>query len=135
MDKLTKIDDFDLSPVTARIEREGYSNAAELEGEFRKFAKLWVLEPNQMAVPSEMVDPYWHAFVLDTPRYREFCNTVFGTFIDHNPNVTKEVVQSPYQLTLEAYARHFGQPPAHIWGAAGESCWNATCGNAACGNR
>ncbi|RSM87539.1 hypothetical protein DMH04_11050 [Kibdelosporangium aridum] len=35
--------------------------------------------------PSRLVDPGWHAFVLHTRDYREFCDRVAGRFIDHVP--------------------------------------------------
>lgn len=35
--------------------------------------------------PSRTVDPGWHAFVLHTREYREFCRRIAGRFIDHVP--------------------------------------------------
>lgn len=31
------------------------------------------------------VDQLWHWFILFTPQYREFCNIVFGDYLDHIP--------------------------------------------------
>lgn len=39
--------------------------------------------------PSPLVDRGWHAFILRTAAYRDFCETVLGTFIDHYPNDTR----------------------------------------------
>lgn len=36
--------------------------------------------------PSPLVDQGWHAFILRTAAYREFCATALGTFVDHYPN-------------------------------------------------
>lgn len=41
--------------------------------------------------PSMMVDPGWHAFVLHTREYREFCQRVAGRFIDHMPTERTQV--------------------------------------------
>ncbi|MGI5143717.1 glycine-rich domain-containing protein [Streptomyces sp. CA-106110] len=35
--------------------------------------------------PSPLVDDFWHAFLLHTKAYREFCETNFGRFVDHQP--------------------------------------------------
>lgn len=35
--------------------------------------------------PSPLVDDFWHAFLLHTKAYREFCEENFGRFLDHQP--------------------------------------------------
>lgn len=35
--------------------------------------------------PSPVVDDFWHAFLLHTKTYREFCANQLGKFIDHQP--------------------------------------------------
>ncbi|MFE1751093.1 glycine-rich domain-containing protein [Streptomyces anandii] len=35
--------------------------------------------------PSPLVDDFWHAFLLHTKGYREFCEEKFGRFLDHQP--------------------------------------------------
>ncbi|MFJ4585340.1 glycine-rich domain-containing protein [Streptomyces echinatus] len=35
--------------------------------------------------PSPLVDDFWHAFLLHTKAYREFCEEKFGRFLDHQP--------------------------------------------------
>ncbi|MEU8688827.1 hypothetical protein [Streptomyces sp. NPDC048665] len=35
--------------------------------------------------PSPLVDDFWHAFLLHTKAYREFCEESFGRFLDHQP--------------------------------------------------
>ncbi|MFJ1594286.1 hypothetical protein ACIOD0_29180 [Kitasatospora albolonga] len=36
-------------------------------------------------VPSDDVDAAFHAFILHTTAYREFCETYVGRFLEHNP--------------------------------------------------
>lgn len=38
-----------------------------------------------VAMPSRLVDAYWHAFILDTRAYAGFCATAFGRFFHHVP--------------------------------------------------
>ncbi|MFI6286773.1 glycine-rich domain-containing protein [Streptomyces sp. NPDC051018] len=35
--------------------------------------------------PSPLVDDFWHAFLLHTKAYRDFCDEHFSRFLDHQP--------------------------------------------------
>lgn len=41
--------------------------------------------PGQSLAPSELVDYGWHAFILHTVDYAEFCERVTGGFVHHVP--------------------------------------------------
>jgi hypothetical protein len=38
-----------------------------------------------VAMPSRLVDAFWHAFILDTRAYGAFCTIAFGRFFHHVP--------------------------------------------------
>jgi len=38
-----------------------------------------------VAMPSKAVDAYWHALILDTKRYAEWCERTLGRFLHHVP--------------------------------------------------
>jgi hypothetical protein len=38
-----------------------------------------------VAMPSKAVDAYWHALILDTKRYAEWCERTLGRFLHHMP--------------------------------------------------
>ncbi|MBX3712900.1 MAG: hypothetical protein KF800_13140 [Lysobacter sp.] len=38
-----------------------------------------------VAMPSRLVDAFWHAFILDTRAYGAFCSIAFGRFFHHVP--------------------------------------------------
>jgi len=38
-----------------------------------------------VAMPSKAVDAYWHAFILDTKGYAEWCDRTLGRFLHHVP--------------------------------------------------
>lgn len=42
----------------------------------------------EAAMPSKVVDELWHAFILYTRDYRDFCAKAFGRFLDHTPAIT-----------------------------------------------
>lgn len=50
------------------------------------FLKACALNPDAGLAPSRAVDVGWHAFVLHTREYNEFCHRVAGRFIHHTPN-------------------------------------------------
>ena len=41
--------------------------------------------PVIVAMPSQVVDVAWHAFILSTRAYQEFCQKAFGRFLHHTP--------------------------------------------------
>jgi hypothetical protein len=41
--------------------------------------------PVMVAMPSQVVDVAWHAFILSTRAYQEFCQKAFGRFLHHTP--------------------------------------------------
>lgn len=53
--------------------------------------------------PSEMIDKAWHAHILNTPMYFDFCHSTFGYYLHHTPYWTfasedqqvREMVSSP----------------------------------------
>lgn len=49
------------------------------------FLAVCAENPGGRLVPSEMVDKGWHAFLLHTYEYNEFCETVAGRYIHHRP--------------------------------------------------
>ena len=38
-----------------------------------------------VAMPSKIVDAYWHAFILDTKGYADWCDRTLGRFLHHVP--------------------------------------------------
>ena len=44
-----------------------------------------------IAMPSRIVDDYWHEFILHTQTYRIFCRKALGRFIDHAPASQSDV--------------------------------------------
>lgn len=38
-----------------------------------------------VAMPSQVVDVAWHAYILSTRQYQQFCQNAFGRFLHHTP--------------------------------------------------
>jgi len=82
---------LDLEPIKFKLmdkeEGHGWSRAEadRHELEYKRFLALWVKFPNHSVAPSKEADKFWHGHILDTMKYAEDCNKVFGYFVHHFP--------------------------------------------------
>ena len=91
--------------------------------EFKRFLALPVLYPGQQEfsfVPSLRLDDLWHAFILNTPRYRAFCERVYGQYLDHVPAKSRKetertIYRGPMQFTVERISTTFDNVNKHYW--------------------
>lgn len=91
-DRLQRLEQLDFAPVRLMLRQApptgfGWSEETSLDAEklYRQFLHLNIVGAVQRPVPCVLVDAFWHAHILDTKRYREDCESVFGYFLDHNP--------------------------------------------------
>jgi hypothetical protein len=90
-DEFAPIASLDLEPIKVKLMHresgEGWSlelaNAVEFE--YRRFLYLMKKYPEEQASPSVDVDTFWHYHILDTMKYAEDCQAVFGHFLHHFP--------------------------------------------------
>ena len=78
--------------------------------------------PDGHLVPSQAVDAGWHAFILHTADYTEFCQRVAGRFIHHRPSGPGEAApgQQAIGVTIAAM-RDAGLPTdPDLWVPAAE---------------
>jgi hypothetical protein len=73
-------------------------------------------------LPSKDVDEFWHTHILQTMKYADDCQAVFGTFLHHNPHVGKlsqadlDKRVEHAEKTRQFYEREFGtQWAAKAW--------------------
>ena len=89
--------------------------------EYRRFLALTRAYPSLTLVPSHAVDKVWHAHILDTQRYGEDCQRIFGHFLHHFPylgmrgTADKVAHLSAMEKILELYRKHFGEPALDLW--------------------
>lgn len=58
-----------------------------IEDGLRDYFMLHALFPTKpLAMPSELVDKLWHAFILDTNAYQSYCQHAFGKLFHHIPD-------------------------------------------------
>ena len=86
--KLNELQDYDFTPVREALQsREEWSEEKIQDAEVgaKRFFALRFLDPDNEHVPCPGADEVWHYMVVDTRWYRQFCDDVFGSFLDHVP--------------------------------------------------
>ncbi|MER5460745.1 hypothetical protein ABT010_08645 [Streptomyces sp. NPDC002668] len=80
--------------------------------------------------PSRKVDPGWHAFILHSREYADFCHRRFGTFLHHNPLKGRRLRDGvAIRRTVQAI-EELGYAVDHeLWGTAAECNPPACCGD------
>lgn len=92
---IAAIQALDLESVKARVMDpalgEGWSHAYanEIEAAYKTYLTMVVKyqEHAEDILLSKDVDEFWHTHILQTAKYADDCQRVFGTFIHHNPHV------------------------------------------------
>jgi hypothetical protein len=136
-----QISELDLDPIKVKLMHpesgEGWTmekvNAVEVE--YRRFLYLMKMFPNEATAPLEDVDTFWHYHILDTIKYADDCQQLFGYFLHHFPYIGMrgeddkaaldemgDRMRSLYESTFgEAYVRpSAGAMPAWCGVAQGE---------------
>ncbi|TMR05554.1 hypothetical protein ETD83_06210 [Actinomadura soli] len=90
------------------------------------FLKACALNPGAGLAPSQAVDIGWHAFILYTREYAEFCHRVAGRFIHHTPNDertcggTADDERASIGTTVEAMRAASLPVDIDLWASAGD---------------
>jgi hypothetical protein len=56
--------------------------------EYQRFMTLIALGYKHLGMSNEAIDHIWHSHILYSKRYRQFCISCIGFFVDHRPNLT-----------------------------------------------
>jgi hypothetical protein len=82
---------LDLGPIKFKLmdrdEGQGWTRpfVERMELEYKRFLTLMAKYPHEPLVPGKEVDRFWHAHILDTQKYVEDCERVFGHYLHHFP--------------------------------------------------
>jgi hypothetical protein len=88
---IAAIQTLDLDPIKFKLmdheEGQGWSReyVDQMAIEYKRFLTLSVKYPDETIAPSKDVDKFWHGHILDTMKYAEDCQNVFGHFLHHFP--------------------------------------------------
>jgi len=114
---------LDLDPIKFKLmdpeEGQGWSReyVDKMELAYKRFLALLATYPEETLVPSKDVDRFWHGHILDTLKYGEDCDKVFGYFLHHFPYFGMRGAEDAANLaragekTERLYQREFGNKP------------------------
>lgn len=81
---------------------------------YKMFLHLLYLYPNRTIVPTQEIDQVWHQHILDTRKYGQDCQWLFGYFVHHYPyfgigsEAEKQALEMAFSCTRTLFAEHFG---------------------------
>jgi hypothetical protein len=98
-------------------EGQGWSSdlCDEAEIEYKKFLALKREYPHKEIVPNHIIDIFWHQHILDTEKYFEDCERVFGYYLHHYPyfgmngKSDMQNLMNAFDETKSIYKLHFSQ--------------------------
>lgn len=113
---------LDLEPVKLRVMDaelgEGWSReyADSIGVAYRTYLTMLVKHPDEAEsiMLSKDVDEFWHTHILQTIKYTEDCEQVFGAYLHHSPHVGERSAADMErrleltEKTRELYQREFG---------------------------
>ncbi|MBM3205024.1 hypothetical protein FJZ48_03545 [Candidatus Uhrbacteria bacterium] len=135
------LNSLDLSRIRFKLVHpgEGYDwseeKAVRVERYYKRFLFLTVTS-DEPIVPTEEIDTFWHAHILDTRKYHTDCQQVFGFYLHHFPYFGLRGEQDAANLayafarTKCLYQERYGEPYAEMT-AIGSDCSDVSC--QACG--
>jgi hypothetical protein len=87
----SSIANLDLTLIKRKLLSEGIFHEnqefVEAEEEYKLFLQLCKLYPQESLGISEKADKFWHYHILDTRKYMQDCDIIFGHYLHHNPNL------------------------------------------------
>ena len=105
------INHLDLDSVRLKAAgRLGWSSdkTDQVELEYRRF--LFALTRKRpehtISPPTSEVDEFWHQHILDTRKYRDDCEKIFGHYMDHMPGLSSEEQAKADERRRQVYSEH-----------------------------
>ncbi|WP_217711577.1 hypothetical protein [Actinomadura sp. NAK00032] len=111
--------------LVTRIVREEHVSTEKAErilNQALAFLMACALNPGAELAPSKSVDVGWHAFVLHTREYADFCHRVAGRFIHHTPDDRSETGSggASIRATVAAMEQAGLSVDPDLWETAGD---------------
>lgn len=116
---IRKLTQLDLEPIAYRLihsnqEKWNIKQTNQAISAYLMFLLLVYLYPNSQLVPNQEIDRVWHYHILDTIKYAEDCEMLFGRFIHHFPyfgkrgKMDENNLQTAFEQTQVLFQEHFG---------------------------
>lgn len=117
---IRKLTQLDLGPIAYELiysneEKWNIEKTNQAISRYLMFLLLVYLYPNGQLVPSQEIDRVWHHHIIDTIKYAEDCEMLFGRFIHHFPyfgkrgEIDRDNLQTAFEQTQVLFQEHFGK--------------------------
>ena len=141
-----KIYNLDLGPIKVKLmdseDGAGWTRKQcdVVEKWYKRYLILTAKHPALSLVPNKEIDEFWHQHILDTMKYAEDCEEIFGHFLHHFPYFgmrgeqdAKRMAES-FQVTLDLYVEEFQETLSAMhadfpdgYGSNGSKCDGSNC--------
>ncbi|MBE9041224.1 hypothetical protein IQ235_10580 [Oscillatoriales cyanobacterium LEGE 11467] len=117
-----KLASLDLGPIAYKLmspeDGPGWTQAEATMAlvQYMRFLLLVFLYPNSTLIPTPEIDRVWHCHILDTSKYAEDTQMLFGRFLHHFPymgtrsEVDRQQLYSSFEQTRKLFEQHFEIP-------------------------
>lgn len=117
---LSKLKQLDLGAIAYELmhareeEKWSFEQTKQALNHYSMFLWLINLYPDRKLVPTQEIDRVWHHHILDTMKYAEDCQMLFGRFIHHFPYFgtrgkdDKNNLYTAFRETQNLFQQHFG---------------------------
>lgn len=81
---------------------------------YKRFLHLKRKYPDARLVPTKLIDEVWHTHILDTKKYADDCQAIFGCFLHHYPYFglagedDERCWRDAFDATGKVFEREFG---------------------------
>lgn len=115
-----KLESLDLELIAQKLMHSDYTQGWTRQqvdraiAHYKMFLHLLYLYPNRIIVPTQEIDQVWHQHILDTRKYAEDCQWLFGYFVHHYPyfgmanEAEKQALEIAFSDTRTLFTEHFG---------------------------
>ena len=106
-----KVSALDLNTVQSRLCKSmglSQDQGKLAEERYRQFLALKLMYPGDTLVPPKLVDHFWHYHLVDTQKYNEDCQKLFGKPLPHTPDVSDAIQHTGWSRTKALYEEIFG---------------------------
>ncbi|MEK6902012.1 MAG: hypothetical protein AABX02_00295 [archaeon] len=132
--RLAKLEAYDTEFLEKKLLHDGTfstkQESAQAMREFKRFIALHVMHEKAFGMINPKVDAIWHAFILYTREYSQFCEATMGSYLHHVPcgptdGGDQDALERDCEAFRSAYRDAFGEIPQMI-----EACCSGNCSSA-----
>jgi hypothetical protein len=118
---LTRVRELDFTMLRMKLMTEKAwtrESCDEIEDLYRRFLALNIRYPGRKICPSGPIDDFWHAHILDTRKYEQDCQKLFGGMLHHYPYFglrgpdDEAALDRAFADSVELFITHFGIDPS-----------------------